>query len=216
VTELLPVVLATGNAGKAREFSRLLRPAFFVQPMPATVKLPPETGKTFAENARLKAQSVFAALGGGVAVLADDSGLEVAALGGRPGVLSARFAGKGAGDEENVGKLLREMHGRADREARFVCALCLVAPSRRAAKGASPMLEVEGVLLGTVTRTPRGTEGFGYDPVFQPDGWVLTLAEALPRDKDRVSHRGAAARALLEQVARLGHSGGEGSVRRGS
>jgi XTP/dITP diphosphohydrolase len=204
VTGPLAVVLATGNAGKAREFGRLLGSAFRVRPMPGSVVLPEETGGTFAANACLKAQAVFAALGGSFAVLADDSGLEVAALEGRPGILSARFAGEGARDDENVGKLLGELSGAADRRARFVCSLCLVLPEEHAAGRASHLVEVEGVLEGAITRAPRGTDGFGYDPVFQPEGWTHTLAEAAPEDKDRVSHRGAAARAL---VARLGECG---------
>ena len=191
------VVLATGNAGKVREFNRLLAGAFEVRPLPAGVALPAETGDTFVANARLKAQSAFDALGGDQAVLADDSGLEVAALGGRPGIFSARFAGEGASDADNVAKLLRELSAASDRSARFVCALCLILPPSR-------MTEVEGVTKGSITLAPRGEDGFGYDPVFQPEGWEATLAEASPEDKDRVSHRGAAARALLDHLARQG------------
>ncbi len=200
----LVVVLATGNLGKAREFTRLLGGAFEVQTMPAYVRLPEETGRAFAANARLKAETVFAALGGMVAVLADDSGLEVAALGGRPGVLSARFAGEGAGDEANVNLLLHELSGEADRAARFVCALCLVLPNERRSMGSPLVVEVEGVSEGTITPSPRGTEGFGYDPVFQPFGWSVTLAEASPESKDQVSHRGAATRALLARLVEEG------------
>jgi non-canonical purine NTP pyrophosphatase (RdgB/HAM1 family) len=194
------VVLATGNAGKVREFNRLLAGVFEVRPLPEGIGLPPETADTFAANARLKAESVFQALGGDQAVLADDSGLEVAALGGRPGIFSARFAGENASDADNVAKLLRELSAVSDRSARFVCALCLLVPraeSRRA-------MEVRGVTNGFITLAPRGEDGFGYDPVFQPEGWDLTLAEASPEDKDRVSHRGAAARLLLDCLARGG------------
>ena len=206
-----PVVLATGNAGKVREFDRLLAGAFNVLPLPAGVALPAETGRTFAANARLKAQAVFESLGGVRAVLADDSGLEVSALGGRPGIFSARFAGERATDGENVAKLLAEVDGAADRRAQFVCALCLVVPEDGAAgaggagaESAYRLLEVEGVTEGTITFAPRGLDGFGYDPVFQPTGWEFTLAEASPADKDRVSHRGAAARALLDCIDRQG------------
>jgi len=216
-------VLATGNAGKVREFNRLLAGAFELRPLPAGVGLPPETGDTFAANARLKAESVFHALGGEQAVLADDSGLEVAALGGRPGIFSARFAGEGATDADNVAKLLRELSTASERSARFVCALCLIAPARSGGADASPggeaegagggaaatpwrLTEVEGVTNGSITLAPRGDDGFGYDPVFQPEGWDLTLAEASPEDKDSVSHRGAAARALLDRLARQGGS----------
>jgi XTP/dITP diphosphohydrolase len=187
------VVLATANAGKAREFGRLLGRALSVTPMPAWGTLPEETGSTFVENARLKAESVFAALAGAHAVLADDSGLEVTALGGRPGIMSARYAGESATDADNVDKLLGELAAHSDRSARFVCRLCLILRDGSA-------IEVEGASAGTITDAPRGADGFGYDPVFQPQGWTVTLAEARPEDKDRVSHRGAAARALLGEL----------------
>ena len=199
-----PVVLATGNAGKVREFNRLLAGVLDVLPLPSGVALPAETELTFAANARLKAQSAFESLGCMQAVLADDSGLEVSAMGGRPGIYSARFAGERATDTENVAKLLAELEGAADRSAQFVCALCLVAPGDRAVDarrgapaGGHRLVEVVGVIGGSITVAPRGLDGFGYDPVFQPAGWELTLAEASPEDKDLVSHRGAAARALL-------------------
>ena len=211
---LLPVVVATGNAGKAREFRRLLCAALDVRALPSSIALPAETGTTFAANARLKAETVFGALNGEIAVLADDSGLEVAALGGRPGVLSARYAGEDARDEDNVRRLLDELAGVTDRAARFACCLCLALPGdggaqdgaehgrgRRQRHGDHRLLEVAGFTHGTITTVPRGVDGFGYDPVFQPDGWDLTLAEASPEDKDGVSHRGAAARALLQRLA---------------
>jgi XTP/dITP diphosphohydrolase len=198
-----PVVLATGNAGKVREFDRLLAGAFTVLPMPLGTRLPEETGETFATNARLKAEAVFTQLGGTTAVLADDSGLEVTALGGRPGIYSARFAGEHATDADNVAKLLAELQGSVDRSARFVCALCLAVPAT-AGPAACRLVEVEGLTRGSITPEPRGLDGFGYDPVFQPDGWALTLAAAAPADKDVVSHRGAAARALLDCLSRLG------------
>lgn len=200
MTGPLVVVLATGNAGKARELADLLGGSFDVRTMPGSVALPAETGFTFAANARLKADAVFAALGRCVAVLADDSGLEVAALDGRPGVLSARYAGEGASDAENVTKLLLELAGRQDRDARFACALCLVLPDDQATANGPRVVEVEGSLDGVITRIPLGTGGFGYDPVFQPEGWEITLAQGSPANKDSVSHRGSAARAL---VARL-------------
>jgi len=201
VTKPLPVVLATGNAGKVREFARLLAPIFLIEMLPAGLSLPAETGQTFAANARLKAEAVFAALGGGIAVLADDSGLEVAALGGRPGVQSARYANEGASDSENVSKLLNELRGCVDRKARFVCSLCLILPSGAGVGENAHILEVRGFSKGRITSSPRGSLGFGYDPVFKPEGWDLTLAEADPADKDRISHRGAAARALVELIA---------------
>jgi XTP/dITP diphosphohydrolase len=191
------VVVATANAGKAREFGRLLGSAFSVEPVPSGVCLPEETGATFAENARIKALSVFQDLRREATVLADDSGLEVEALGGRPGVMSARFAGSGATDDDNVRKLLAELAGCTDRRARFVCCLCLVL-------GDGSMVEVEGISRGTITEAPRGDDGFGYDPVFVPEGWALTLAEARPEEKDGISHRGAAVRALLSVLETKG------------
>ncbi len=197
------VVLATRNSGKAREFDRLLEGAFDLRTLRADIALPEETGETFAENARLKAETVFAALGGSTAVLADDSGLQVTALRGAPGVQSARYAGEDARDEENVQKLLAELRGRGDRAARFVCVLSLILPPRPAelrAQAAPAVFMAEGLVEGTITGAPRGSDGFGYDPVFQPLGWSETLSEADPARKDAVSHRGAAARALLARL----------------
>ncbi len=197
----LRVVVATANPGKAREFARLLGSRFSVESLPRNVTLPEETGLTFAENARLKAYGAYGALGGAVAVLADDSGIEVAALGGLPGVRSARFAGEDATDEANVALLLDRLGARADREARFVCALALVLPGDPPSGG---LREARGTLPGSVTQSPRGLDGFGYDPVFVPSGWDITLAEADPEEKDRVSHRGRAVSALLEVLMREG------------
>ncbi len=197
MTAPLRVILATRNAGKAREFDRLLGPALNVEALPSETPLPAETGDSFAANARVKAESVAGALRWTVAVLADDSGLEVAALGGRPGVMSARFAADDATDEQNLEKLLKELGDARDRKARFVCRLCLALPEQK-------LLEVEGLLEGEVTLCPLGDDGFGYDPVFRPRGWSSTLAEASPEDKDAVSHRGAASRALLRRLVDLG------------
>jgi XTP/dITP diphosphohydrolase len=199
------VILATRNLGKAREFGRLLEGVFDLRTVPAEITLPEETGETFAENARLKAAAVFAAVGGKTGVLADDSGLEVTALEDGPGVQSARYAGENACDEENVQKLLAKLAERDDRDARFVCALSLVLPPMRLEDGETPrVFAAEGLLEGTITRSPRGDDGFGYDPVFEPLGWTETLAEADPAEKDRVSHRGAAARALLARLKKDG------------
>jgi len=203
------VVLATRNRGKAREFGRLLAEVFDVVALPDEVGTPEETGTTFAANASLKAESAFAALGGSVAVLADDSGLEVDTLAGRPGVQSARYAGEEATDEENVAKLLDELQGVTDRGARFVCSLCLLVP-RRSPSGEPLKLEVRGESAGVIEDRPRGDDGFGYDPVFRPLGWTETLAEANPQRKDQVSHRGAAARVLIESAKTRGLVGGSG------
>lgn len=189
----LRVVLATGNSGKAQEFARLLGDGFVVEPLPATVSLPEETGLTFADNALVKAGAVAAALGGRVAVLADDSGVAVEALGGRPGVHSARYAGEGAGDDANNQKLLADLAGSSDRSARFVCALALVLPD-------GSLVTVEGELPGHIVAAPRGARGFGYDPLFQPDGWTVTVAEMDDGQKDAVSHRARAVAALRERL----------------
>ncbi|MBU2603886.1 MAG: non-canonical purine NTP pyrophosphatase [Actinobacteria bacterium] len=195
------LVVATANPGKTREFGRLLGSRFSVEPLPSGVVLPEETGVTFAENARLKAYGAFDALGGAVAVLADDSGIEVAALGGLPGVRSARFAGEDASDEANVALLLERLGACTDREARFVCALALVLPGPPSSGG---LREAQGLLPGSVTHHPRGLDGFGYDPVFVPNGWDITLAEAGPESKDQISHRGRAVSTLLEALRQEG------------
>lgn len=200
----LHVILATRNAGKVREFERLFDPLISVEALGAEVSMPQETGSTFAENARLKAESISIALGGAVAVVADDSGLEVDVLDGRPGVFSARYAGEGAGDSENVSRLLKELRDIEDRTARFVCCLCLALPPRSVAGLESRLIEVRGVLEGRIVAEPRGEDGFGYDPVFEPEGWIRTLAEASPAEKDSVSHRGVASQELLRL---LGESG---------
>lgn len=204
------IVLATRNGGKAREFERLLGGAFIVEALPADVDMPEETGLTFADNARLKAEAIYQALSGERMVLADDSGLEVDALGGSPGVFSARFAGEHATDEQNVAHLLGLLDGVDDRRARFVCSLCLAVPAAMAARDPGSgtaegevgpedavRVEVAGYAEGVIESEPRGIEGFGYDPIFRPSGWTETLGEAATHDKDIVSHRGAAARALL-------------------
>ena len=212
----LEVVVATRNRGKVGEFARLLGDALVLIPLRDDVSLPEETGADFGENARLKAQAVFEGLGGRVAVLADDSGLEVAALGGRPGVRSARFAGPDATDAANVAKLLEELRGLRGveaRRARFVCTLALLLPSAGDDVGtevsdapagtgapAGRLVEVAGELAGAIAEEPAGAEGFGYDPVFVPRGWDRTLAQVGPNVKNQVSHRAAAAGALLGRL----------------
>jgi XTP/dITP diphosphohydrolase len=191
----MELLLASANAHKARELGALL-PGHRLLPLPASVTLPPETGATFAANARLKAGSAAAATGR--TTLADDSGIEAAALGGRPGVRSARFAGEGASDEENLAKLLREVAPEADRRVAYVCVLALVLPDE--GTGAPREVLFEGRCTGELALEPRGTGGFGYDPAFVPDdpGDGRTMAELGAHEKDAVSHRGRAARALLE------------------
>ncbi|HEV7751810.1 MAG TPA: RdgB/HAM1 family non-canonical purine NTP pyrophosphatase [Baekduia sp.] len=186
------LVLATRNAHKADEFAALLAPHEVV-PLPDEVVLPPETGATFAENAVGKARAAAAALD--AVVIADDSGIESAALGGRPGVYSARFAGEDATDEDNLAKLLADAP--AGSALAYVCVIALVDP----AAGTEELFE--GRCTGVLTDRPRGTNGFGYDPAFVPDDddTGRTMAELAPEEKGAISHRGRAATALL---ARLG------------
>jgi XTP/dITP diphosphohydrolase len=193
------LVLATRNEGKAAELSRLLGGAVRrIETLAAhpEVKLPPEQGASYREIAAAKALAVYEALG--VPALGDDSGLEVDALDGMPGHHSARFAGEEATDEENNALLLRRLAGVPEerRTARFRCALAL-------ARAADDVIEVEGVCEGRILEAPRGTNGFGYDPLFLPDGETLTFAELSPSRKDSLSHRGRAA-AVLSRVLRAG------------
>lgn len=183
-----PVYLATSSAHKAAELSRLLG-GVPVEPLPGYVS-PLEDGDTFAANALVKARAGAAqAPPGHGAVLADDSGIEVVALGGEPGVHSARYGGDDLDDAGRVELLLRALAGASDRRAAFVCVLVAVLPDGR---------EVvrEGRVDGTITHAPRGSGGFGYDPVFVPTGEARTTAEMAPAEKDAISHRGRAARAL--------------------
>jgi XTP/dITP diphosphohydrolase len=188
-------VLATRNAHKLREFGALLAP-HYLEPLPDEVDLPPETGTSFAENALLKASAAAAATGR--PAIADDSGIVVEALGGAPGIYSARYAGEGATDEQNLAKLLDELRDRSDRRAAYVCALALVDP-----RGGQEVFE--GRCEGTLSADPRGTGGFGYDPAFVPDdrppGDARTMAELAPEEKDAISHRGRAARAFAEWLS---------------
>ena len=209
------LVLATRNAHKLRELGPLMDP-YRLEPLPDDVQLPPETGTTFADNALVKARSAAAATGR--PTIADDSGIEAAALGGAPGVWSARFAGEGAGDEQNLAKLLAEVPADGDRRVAYVCALAYVEPGGRQEL-------VHGRCEGTLALEPRGAGGFGYDPAFLPDDGPQgrTMAELSPEEKDEISHRGRAARALVRrliaadeeqrQTTRLG--GGRRRLRRG-
>ena len=186
------LVLSTRNEHKLRELSALMHP-YELDPLPADVQLPPETGTTFAENALHKAR--VAAAETGRPAIADDSGIEAAALGGAPGVWSARYAGEGATDEENLAKLLSEVPEDGDRRVAYVCALAYVEPGRREEV-------VHGRCEGQLALEPRGEGGFGYDPAFIPDDYPgeRTMAELEPREKDAISHRGRAARELVAKL----------------
>jgi XTP/dITP diphosphohydrolase len=188
------LVLATRNPHKLRELGALLAP-HELEPLPEDVRLPPETGSTFAENALDKARA--AARATGTAAVADDSGIEAAALGGAPGVRSARFAGENASDEENLAKLLREVPPDDDRRVAYVCALAYVSP-------AGDERLFEGRCEGMLATEPRGSGGFGYDPAFVPVDTPgdRTMAELSPEEKDAISHRGRAARAFAGWLER--------------
>jgi XTP/dITP diphosphohydrolase len=190
------VVLATGNAGKVREMRALLAP-LGLEIVPQTelgIVSAEETGDTFEANALLKAR--HAARAANLPALADDSGIEVDALGGRPGVWSARYAGAGATDEANNALLLAELAGvpPAARRARYRCVIAYV----RDADDARPLL-AHGSWEGTIAPTPAGDGGFGYDPLFIPGGLAVTAAQLPAADKNAVSHRGQA----LAELVRL-------------
>jgi XTP/dITP diphosphohydrolase len=198
-------VLATRNEHKLRELSELLRGVELVA-LPEDVDLPPETGTTFADNALVKAR--VAAIATGLPAIADDSGIEAAALGGAPGVWSARYAGDGATDQENLDRLLREVPD-GDRRVTYVCALVYVEPGGREEL-------VHGRCEGTLTADPRGSGGFGYDPAFVPSDYDdgRTMAELSQDEKDAISHRGRAARALARKLADVKADDDEATGRR--
>jgi XTP/dITP diphosphohydrolase len=190
------LVLATHNPHKVREFERLLAPAgIAVERLPDEIELPPEVGETFAENALPKTRTAAAATGR--AAIADDSGIEAAAIGGAPGVRSARYAGEHASDEENLLKLIREAP--AGSGLRYVCVLAYVDP------GSGEERLFDGQCTGRMAGERRGDRGFGYDPVFLPDGEHSgrTMAELSDLEKDAISHRGGAARALVAWLTGL-------------
>jgi len=188
------LVLATRNDHKLRELREAL-PGIEIEPLPPEVELPPETGETFAENALGKARAAQAATGR--PAIADDSGIEAYALGGRPGVRSARYASEDATDEENLVKLLDEVGVQADRRVAYVCAIALVGED-----GSETLFE--GRCEGILATEPRGTGGFGYDPAFVPDDTgpddERTMAELSPAEKHAISHRGRAARKLASHL----------------
>jgi XTP/dITP diphosphohydrolase len=186
------LTLATRNPHKLREFERLL-PGIDLDPLPDDVETPPEDGDTYAANALIKARAAAAATGR--TAIADDSGIEADALEGAPGVRTARYAGDDATDEENLAKLQREAP--VGSPLRYVCVIAHVEPS-------GDERVFEGTTTGTVACEPRGTGGFGYDPLFVPDDGPRdgrTMAELSDAEKDAISHRGRAARALQEWLS---------------
>jgi XTP/dITP diphosphohydrolase len=185
--------LVSKNRHKAKELA-VLMPGWTVDPIDVD-ELPDETGTTFYENARAKAAFGREVAGGGTWTIGEDSGIEVEGLDGRPGIRSARYAGPAATDEENVTRLLAELDGRdgPGRRARYVSELVCLAPTGEEFRGS-------GTLEGRIAEERRGSEGFGYDPVFVPEGEERTVAELGNAWKARRSHRAGAAAALLKAV----------------
>lgn len=190
------MIFATRNRHKLREMRELL-PGVELEPLPERVELPPEEGDSFAAIALDKARAAHRATG--EPAIADDSGIEAAALGGRPGIHSARYGGEGASDEENLAKLLREVAAAGEeRGAAYVCALALVERD-----GAERLFEAR--CEGELIERPRGEGGFGYDPAFVPEATgpedARTMSELSRAEKNEISHRGRAARALARYLA---------------
>lgn len=191
------IVIATGNHGKLVEFRQLLPPTFqLLSASQVGVVLPEETGTTLAENSLLKAKSVFNQLSPKHWVIADDSGLEVDSLNGEPGVYSARYAGVNASMDENIALLLAKLTAVANRSARFKAVLSLV--------NEAETMQFEGSIDGKITTQPLGKNGFGYDPIFIPNGYRQTFGELTADVKNKLSHRALAVQKLvtyLEQQA---------------
>lgn len=196
----MQLIVATRNAHKTREIQRILGPTFPVSNLSAHPQIADirETGKSFEENAMLKAVGASRHLPG--LVIADDSGLEVDALGGAPGIFSARYAGENATDKQNINKLLGELARttaeETTRSARFRCVIAL-------ARQGKLLVTFEGIVEGVIVERPRGSNGFGYDPIFVPRGFQQTFAELPAEVKDTVSHRAKAIHGLAAELAAL-------------
>jgi XTP/dITP diphosphohydrolase len=193
VVRVPALLLATRNAHKTREFAAILGSEFSISDLSSFEQLSSveETGRTFTENAVLKAVTISRLVPGVIA--ADDSGLEVVALRGAPGIFSARYAGEYATDSQNVSKLLRELGDEKNRRARFCCAIAL-------ARDGEQLAIFDGTVEGEITFGPRGENGFGYDPVFIPSGFDQTFAELDDATKNRISHRARAIAQLREYL----------------
>ena len=190
------LVIASHNPGKLREIAELLRP-HGIEPVPARdlgLREPEENGRSFAENAAIKA--LAAASGADLPALADDSGLVVPALDGRPGIHSARWAGSEKSFQQAMARVERALSGKGDRSAHFVCALCLAWPDGHHET-------FEGRVDGLLVCPPRGRRGFGYDPMFEPEGHSLTFGEMEPARKHAISHRARAFAKLLAEAVEL-------------
>src|SRR6478672_1485399 len=196
----MQLIVATRNAHKTREIQRILGPAFTVSDLSAHPEIPDirETGKSYEENAILKAVGASGHFPG--LVVSDDSGLEGDALGGAPGIFSARYAGENATDKRNIDKLLGQLARTGAKEtkrsARFRCVIAL-------ARQGELLETFEGFVEGTIVERARGLHGFGYDPVFVPHGFEETFAELPPEVKDTISHRAKAIRGLTAKLAAL-------------
>lgn len=193
----IPIVLSTRNRGKIREFRALLADfGVHIRSLEDFGPIPPveEDGETFEDNAYKKAH--FTAMALGFPAMADDSGLTVEALGGLPGVISARYAGQGATDEENNRKLLRAMEGKTDRRAAFQCIIAIAVPR-------GPALIYEGRCEGEIAREAKGKNGFGYDPVFLYPPLKKTFAQMSHEEKNKVSHRGKAMAELKQEFEKI-------------
>ena len=203
-TPLQTVVLATRNIGKIQEFERMLEAADLDVKLLGLRDFPEmpdvdETGSTFAENAVLKANQISVYTG--FAALADDSGLCIDALGGAPGIYSARWSGRHGNDKANLEKVLQELRelNNPTLRAQFRCAVALVIPKSQNSQKREILREAE--MVGEIVMEPRGTNGFGYDPIFQPEGFTQTTAELPSEIKDRISHRGKALAAILPEFS---------------
>lgn len=185
----MKIVFASTNRGKLREAAEIFE-GFEIEPVSAfpSWNAPDENGSTFLQNAVIKAEAAAKAVAD-FTVLADDSGLVVPALGGRPGIFSARFSEKGS-DAANREKLLAELSGKSDRSAYFVCTAVMIMPDKT-------VIAAEGRCYGRIAEAERGENGFGYDPLFVPEGYSRTLAELSEDEKNLISHRGKAFRKLL-------------------
>jgi len=194
------LIVATRNRNKTREIQQILGPKFEVLDLSAYPEISEtvESGKSFEENAKLKAIAVSKKLSG--LIIGDDSGLEVAALGGAPGIYSARYAGAKATDKENIDRLLEELTRigakRDQRRARFRCVLAL-------ARNGQMLGMFQGIVEGSIVDQSHGLHGFGYDPIFVPNGFEQTFAELLTEVKNRISHRAKAIHALAAKLAAL-------------
>lgn len=189
------LIIASNNAHKIKEFKAILSPYFaqILSMQEAGIVLDvEEDGATFEENAQKKAQEIQQLLPND-AILADDSGLAVEALNGAPGVFSARYAGNGHNDEHNNQKLIKEMKNKTNRKAKFICALAFFRPNCEA-------ISVRGICEGEIQYELMGVNGFGYDPLFQVDGFNKTFGQLSAEEKDQVSHRARAIRALRDEL----------------